>query len=109
MADVEFKLTDEERKKQKELEGKHGVACHLIRGAGVDSWTKEPSFADVECFMDNNADPRKRGSALLLLLQSNLAEGTKESVFGKRPGAMVAHAGAYAQAVGLSADALLGK
>jgi hypothetical protein len=109
MADTEFKLTDDEKKKQKELEGKHGVACYLIRGAGVDAWYKEPSIADIELFMSDNGDPKARGRALIDLARRNLAEGDADSVFGKRAGAMVAHSGAYAQAAGVSADAHLGK
>ncbi len=109
MANVEFKLTEAEQKKQAELETKLGVACYLSRGGGVDSWAKEPSLPDIDCFMADNADARTRGKALIDLLCRNLAEGDKASVFGKRPGAIVAHAGVYADAVGITADAILGK
>lgn len=109
MASAEFKLTEAEQKKRAELEAKHGVGIYLLRGGGVDSWTKEPTIADVDCFMFDNSDPRTRGKAMINLLCGNLAEGDKASVFGKRPGAMVAHAGAYAEAVGITADAILGK
>lgn len=106
---IEINLTDEEKKKKAELEAKHGVACYLIRGGGVDSWAKEPTIADVDLWMTENSDPRIRGKALLDLLRRNIADGTPEQVFAKRPGAIVAHAGAYADAVGLTADAILGK
>jgi hypothetical protein len=109
MASVNFSLTDDEKKKKAELEAKHGVACYLIRGGGVDSWAKEPTIADIDNWMTENSDPRIRGKALLDLFGRNIADGTRESVFAKRPGAVVAHAGAYAEAVGITADAVMGK
>jgi hypothetical protein len=109
MAEIEFKLTDEQKKKKAELEAKHGVECYLIRGAGVDAWYKEPTIGDVELFMTDNGDPKSRGRALIDLLRRNLADGTTETVFGKRAGAIVSHAGKYADVVGISTDAILGK
>ncbi len=109
MADIEFKLNDEQKKKKGELESKLGVECYLIRGAGVEAWYKEPTIPDIELFMTDNGDAKTRGRALIDLARRNLAEGTVESVFAKRAGALVAHAGKYAEAVGVSADAVLGK
>lgn len=109
MASTDFQLTDDEKKKRTELEAKHGVSCYLIRGAGVDSWAKEPTFADINNWMTENSDPRIRGKAMLDLFRRNVIDGEPETVFAKRPGAIVSHAGAYAEAVGITADAILGK
>ncbi|MGK3995095.1 hypothetical protein [Sorangium sp. So ce1024] len=106
---IEINLTDEEKKKKAELEAKHGVTCYLLRGGGVDSWAKEPSMADIDAFMFDTTNAITKGKAMIELFCRNLAEGSRESVFGKRHGAVVAHSNAYAEAVGITADALLGK
>lgn len=105
----EFELSDDERAKKRELEAKVERTCHLIKAGGLSVWTKEPTLADVDCFMSEQMDDQTKGTALLALLKRNLAEGEASVVFAKRPGAILPVAQAYSRAVGLTEDAYLGK
>jgi hypothetical protein len=110
MAAEKVEMTEGELKLKTELEAKHGPV-YMIRACGLTGWFTEPLLPEVDLFMFEVTDKTKQHIALMGLMRAHLVAPVADykAFFKARPGAMVPFSSAYGEAVGLTADAHLGK
>lgn len=110
MSATQIELTKEELAKKHELEATHGPV-YLIKARGLAGWFTEPTMDEVDLFMFEVTDKAKQHMALMGLMRGHLVAPASDwkAFFKPCPGAMVPFSSAYGEAVGLTADAQLGK
>ncbi len=109
----EFDLTDEQRATKSGLESAHSSKVYPLQAEGKIVFLREPSPAEMECYMDEQLDDELRGKAAINLFRSCWLYPEKQSeraaMFASRPGVLIALALSFLKVAGIRAEVLQGK
>jgi hypothetical protein len=109
----EFQLPDDQREIKGTLESKHSTTIYPLQAEGRTVYLREPSPAEMECYMDEQLDDELRGKAAINLFKSCWVHPEKQSeraaMFAPRPGLMIAFALSFLKVAGIRAEVLQGK